>query len=126
MRPTPERITSFIRSRFRKNPEKYVRRKGHDHENQIRKNTLPSRISGRLRRRRRDTLPAGQAVRRITGKQTFTILHTNDLHSNFIGMAPATDYTPFTLNDDMTSGGYARLATLIAKRKAARRPKAPC
>ena len=25
------------------------------------------------------------------GKKTFTILHTNDLHSNLIGMAPATD-----------------------------------
>jgi 5'-nucleotidase / UDP-sugar diphosphatase len=27
------------------------------------------------------------------GKKTFTILHTNDLHSNLIGMAPASDYT---------------------------------
>ena len=54
------------------------------------------------------------------GKKTFTILHTNDLHSNLIGMAPATDYTPFTLNDDNTRGGFARLATLIAKQKAAR------
>ena len=32
-------------------------------------------------------------------------------------MAPATDYTPFTLNDDKTRGGFARLATLIAKQK---------
>jgi 5'-nucleotidase/UDP-sugar diphosphatase len=31
-------------------------------------------------------------------KTTFTILHTNDMHSNFIGMGPASDYTPFTLN----------------------------
>jgi len=31
------------------------------------------------------------------GKKTFTILHTNDLHSNLIGMGPASDYTPFTL-----------------------------
>ena len=59
------------------------------------------------------------------GKQTFTILHTNDLHSNFIGMAPATDYTPFTLNDDTTRGGYARLATLIAQRKAAHQDQGP-
>ncbi|MEI6676560.1 MAG: hypothetical protein WCO57_15425 [Verrucomicrobiota bacterium] len=43
------------------------------------------------------------------GKKTFTILHTNDLHSNFIGMAPATDYSPFELNNDTTRGGYARL-----------------
>ncbi|MCK7577555.1 MAG: twin-arginine translocation signal domain-containing protein [Chromatiales bacterium] len=46
------------------------------------------------------------------GKKTFTILHTNDMHSSFIGMGPAADYTPFTLNDDTTRGGYARLAGL--------------
>ncbi len=50
-------------------------------------------------------------------KKTFTILHTNDMHSNYIGMGPSSDYTPFTLNDDTTRGGYARLAGLIAKRK---------
>ena len=53
------------------------------------------------------------------GKKTFTVLHTNDLHSNFIGMAPAVDYTPFTLNDDSTRGGFARLATKIRERRAA-------
>jgi 5'-nucleotidase len=53
------------------------------------------------------------------GKKTFTILHTNDLHSNFIGMAPAADYTPLTLNDDSTRGGFARLATRIRERRAA-------
>ena len=59
------------------------------------------------------------------GKKTFTILHTNDLHSNLIGMAPATDYTPFTLKDDKTRGGFARLATLIAKQKLARADLGP-
>jgi 5'-nucleotidase len=54
-----------------------------------------------------------------SGKKTFTILHTNDLHSNLIGMAPAADYTPLTLNDDNTWGGFARLATTIRERKAA-------
>jgi len=49
-------------------------------------------------------------------KRTFIILHTNDMHSSFIGMGPAADYTPFTLNDDATRGGYARLSGLIAKR----------
>jgi 5'-nucleotidase/UDP-sugar diphosphatase len=58
-------------------------------------------------------------VAQTTGKKTFTILHTNDLHSNFIGMAPAADYTPLTLNDDNTRGGYARLATKIRERRAA-------
>jgi 5'-nucleotidase/UDP-sugar diphosphatase len=52
-------------------------------------------------------------------KKTFTILHTNDMHSAFIGMGPAADYTPFTLNDDKTRGGYARLAALLATRRAA-------
>jgi 5'-nucleotidase/UDP-sugar diphosphatase len=59
------------------------------------------------------------------GKQTFTILHTNDLHSNLIGLSPAADYTPFALNDDKTRGGFARLATLIAKQKAARQEHGP-
>jgi len=58
-------------------------------------------------------------------KKTFTILHTNDLHSSFIGMGPSADYTPFTLNDDATRGGYARLAALIAKRRAARAAQGP-
>ena len=56
---------------------------------------------------------------RTKGKNTFTVLHMNDLHSNFIGMAPLSDYTPFTLNDDSTRGGFARLATKIRERKAA-------
>ena len=40
-------------------------------------------------------------------------------------MGPASDYTPFTLNDDATRGGYARLAALIAKRKEARKDQGP-
>ena len=59
------------------------------------------------------------------GKRTFTILHTNDLHSNLIGPSPASDYSPFSLNDDKTRGGFARLATLIAQRKAARKDLGP-
>jgi 5'-nucleotidase / UDP-sugar diphosphatase len=59
------------------------------------------------------------------GKKTFTILHTNDMHASFVGMGPASDYTPFTLNDDTTRGGYARLAGLIAKRKEARKGQGP-
>jgi len=59
------------------------------------------------------------------GKKTFTILHTNDMHSAFIGMGPASDYTPFKLDDDKTRGGYARLAGVIAKRREARRNQGP-
>jgi 5'-nucleotidase len=58
-------------------------------------------------------------------RKTFTILHTNDIHSNLIGMGPSSDYTPFTLNDDPTRGGFARLATLIARRKEARNAQGP-
>jgi 5'-nucleotidase / UDP-sugar diphosphatase len=61
----------------------------------------------------------------VDGKKTFTILHTNDMHSSLIGMGPAADYTPFALNDDTTRGGYARLAALIAKRKEARKGLGP-
>jgi 5'-nucleotidase len=67
----------------------------------------------------------GERVWAAGGKKTFTILHTNDLHSNLIGMAPALDYTPFSLNNDKTRGGFARLASLIAKRKAARAGQGP-
>jgi 5'-nucleotidase len=47
------------------------------------------------------------------------------MHSAFIGMAPAADYTPLSLNDDATRGGYARLAGLIARRKDARKDQGP-
>jgi len=63
---------------------------------------------------------SGELAAATDGKKTFTILHTNDMHSAFIGMGPASDYTPFTLNDDKTTGGYARIATVIATRKKAR------
>ena len=58
-------------------------------------------------------------------KKTVTILHTNDLHSTFLGIGPASDYTPFSLNDDQTVGGYARLATLIRQRRKAREAQGP-
>ncbi len=46
-----------------------------------------------------------------TGK--FTIVHTNDLHSHLLGFSPNIDYTPATVNDDKTKGGWARIATVI-------------
>jgi 5'-nucleotidase len=58
-------------------------------------------------------------------KAIFTILHTNDMHSSFIGMGPAADYSPFALNDDDTRGGYARLAGMIAQRRKAREEQGP-
>jgi 5'-nucleotidase / UDP-sugar diphosphatase len=70
-------------------------------------------------------LLAGELALAAEGKKTFTILHTNDLHSNLIGLGPASEYSPFNLNDDKTRGGFARLATLIAKRKDARKNQGP-
>jgi 5'-nucleotidase/UDP-sugar diphosphatase len=58
-------------------------------------------------------------------KITFTILHTNDMHSYLLGTGPVQDYRPLTLNADQAQGGYARLATLIAQRKAAHKEQGP-
>jgi 5'-nucleotidase / UDP-sugar diphosphatase len=69
-------------------------------------------------------LPGGNSAA-ADGKKTFTILHTNDLHSNLIGLGPASDYTAFTLNNDTTRGGFARLATLIANRRQSRVSQGP-
>ncbi len=51
-------------------------------------------------------------------EQTISIIHTNDLHSHFLGFSPNQDYTPKTLQDDDTTGGYARIATMIKQIKA--------
>ena len=62
----------------------------------------------------------------LEGKKTgFTILHTNDMHSAFVGMGPSLDYKPFELGQDATRGGFARIAGLIAKRKTARKGLGP-
>jgi len=59
------------------------------------------------------------------GRRSFTILHSNDLHSSLIGMGPSSDYTPFTLGDDATRGGWARLAGAIGVRREARQALGP-
>ena len=71
------------------------------------------------------TLMPGFAATAAPSAKTFTILHTNDMHASFIGMGPSADYTPFTLNDDSTRGGYARLASLITQRTSARKSQGP-
>jgi 5'-nucleotidase len=70
-------------------------------------------------------LLSGDLFAATDDKKTFTILHTNDMHSSFIGMAPSSDYTPLTQNDDKTRGGYARVAAVIATRKKARESQGP-
>jgi len=56
---------------------------------------------------------------------SFTILHTNDMHSNLIGVGPASEYSPMTLNDDRTIGGIERIASFIAERRKAREAMGP-
>lgn len=57
--------------------------------------------------------------------KTFTILHTNDLHSNLIGVGPISDYSPDSLNNDNTLGGIERIASIIADRKLVREKDGP-
>ncbi len=45
------------------------------------------------------------------------ILHSNDLHSRLLGFAPESAYTPLTINDDNTVGGFARIAAVIGSEK---------
>ncbi len=45
--------------------------------------------------------------------KSLTIIHTNDLQSRLQGFAPNREYTPFTLGDDQTIGGIARVAAVI-------------
>ena len=53
-----------------------------------------------------------------TGETTrLTILHTNDLHSRLNGYSPESEYTPMTLNDDHTIGGFARIASLLERER---------
>lgn len=45
------------------------------------------------------------------------ILHTNDLHSSLQGSAPEKNYSPNTTGDDLTLGGFARIAAIIKQEK---------
>ncbi|MFB6340382.1 bifunctional metallophosphatase/5'-nucleotidase [Saccharicrinis sp. FJH62] len=45
--------------------------------------------------------------------QDLVILHTNDLHSRLNGFSPESEYTPLTVNDDPTIGGFSRIASVI-------------
>ena len=47
-----------------------------------------------------------------------TLLHTNDMHSHFLGHGPNSDYTPGTTGDDVTRGGIARIAAKAAQIRA--------
>ncbi|HJX70681.1 MAG TPA: metallophosphoesterase, partial [Bacteroidales bacterium] len=53
------------------------------------------------------------ALQTYSQEQKLVILHTNDVHSNLTGFGPESDYSPLSVNDDLTRGGFARLQTLI-------------
>ncbi|MEW6261858.1 MAG: bifunctional UDP-sugar hydrolase/5'-nucleotidase [Thermodesulfobacteriota bacterium] len=58
------------------------------------------------------SLPAAQT--------NLTLVHTNDLHSHFLGFAPMIDYVPDKVGADNTRGGWARVASAIKQAKADR------
>ncbi len=51
------------------------------------------------------------------GRRVVSILHTNAMHSNLVGVGPLRDYSPLRTGNDATKGSYARLAALIAERR---------
>ncbi|MCG8668825.1 MAG: bifunctional metallophosphatase/5'-nucleotidase [Pseudomonadales bacterium] len=52
-----------------------------------------------------------------TNNLPITIFHTNDLQSRLLGFGPNADYSPGVINNDLTIGGVARLATLLEERR---------
>jgi 5'-nucleotidase len=53
-------------------------------------------------------------------EKLLTIIHTNDLHSHLLGFSPNLDYTPLRTGDDLTVGGWARIAAVIKSEKSKR------
>lgn len=58
------------------------------------------------------------------GKRRVVVLHTNDLHAHHNGTGPAQDYSPNSIGNDDTMGGFARIATLVEKERRNLRPGA--
>jgi 5'-nucleotidase len=50
-------------------------------------------------------------------EKALTIIHTNDMHSHLLGASPNIDYTPFIVGEDTTSGGWARISSVIKEVK---------
>ncbi|MEN8122057.1 MAG: bifunctional UDP-sugar hydrolase/5'-nucleotidase [Bacteroidota bacterium] len=64
------------------------------------------------------TIVAILLITQASISQKLVILHTNDMHSMLTGFGPELSYTPMSINDDQTIGGFARLATLLKEEKA--------
>ncbi|NSW93932.1 MAG: bifunctional metallophosphatase/5'-nucleotidase [Bacteroidales bacterium] len=45
------------------------------------------------------------------------IIHTNDLHSRLQGYSPESVFSPLSINDDQTVGGFSRIAAIIKNEK---------
>ena len=58
------------------------------------------------------------------GKKRVVLLHTNDLHSHLDGLGPQADFTPEVSDGDATTGGLARIASLIERERKDPRPGA--
>ncbi len=50
-------------------------------------------------------------------KKKLVILHTNDLHSRLTGFSPESDYSPLTINNDATCGGFSRIAAILGRER---------
>jgi len=57
------------------------------------------------------------ASQALAAEKAITIIHSNDMHSHFLGAPPNIAYTPSVTGDDRTIGGWARIATVIKKVK---------
>ena len=57
------------------------------------------------------------APQALAAEKALTIIHSNDMHSHFLGAPPNIAYTPSVTGDDRTIGGWARIATVIKKVK---------
>ncbi len=60
----------------------------------------------------------------LSHAETYTIFHTNDEHSRFLGFAPDSEYNPH-IRGDGTIGGVARLATLLNEKRNLASQKGP-
>jgi len=57
----------------------------------------------------------------LAAEKTLTIVHSNDLHSHFLGAPSNIAYSPFKTGNDDTLGGFARIASVIKAVKQSRK-----
>ena len=57
----------------------------------------------------------------LAAEKTLTIVHSNDLHSHFLGAPSNIAYSPSITGNDDTLGGFARIAAVIKTVKQSRK-----